>query len=212
MLGRKDVVCQICGKNQATKTVAGAEFCDECFEKLNGITKGNRESFEFYNNFELLQELPNTTRVYIKSLLDKSIWKVEFESEVQKQEQLKKLQEDQLKKRILVTMTDSFETKKIIKYIDMVSGACAMGTGLFTELGGEITDFFGEQSNMFQDKIRKARDVAEYQMRQEAFNKGANAIVCVRYNYWNGKNNMAIVAVNGTAVQTVEKEENTATD
>lgn len=109
-------------------------------------------------------------------------------------------------------MTDSFETKKIIKYIDMVSGACAMGTGLFTELGGEITDFFGEQSNMFQDKIRKARDVAEYQMRQEAFNKGANAIVCVRYNYWNGKNNMAIVAVNGTAVQTVEKEENTATD
>lgn len=108
-----------------------------------------------------------------------------------------------------VTMTDSFETKKIVKYLDLVSGVCTLGTGVFTELGGEITDFFGTQSNGFQNKIREARDAAEFQMRQEAYQKGANAIVCVRYNYWTGRNNMAVVTVYGTAVKTEEKENKT---
>lgn len=198
MLGKQKIVCQVCGKKEATKLVAGCNLCNGCFDKMNGISKGDPDSLLFFGNADVQKTLPPETQKYVRSLL-------EANKGYENAQALADRRERDAIRNVNLTMTDTFETKSICRYMGTVTGVCALGTGWFTETAGNITDALGTQSVAFQNKVIQARQAAELQMQKEAYEKGADSVVTVRYSYLTGRNNMTVVTVNGTAVCTNEK-------
>ena len=78
---------------------------------------------------------------------------------------------------------------------------------IFRDFFASMTDFFGGRSKSTQKVLKDARNVCLNELRREAYEIGANAVIAVDLDYsefsGQGKSMLFLVA-NGTAVQ-VEK-------
>jgi hypothetical protein len=54
--------------------------------------------------------------------------------------------------RIQMTTTPSLDGFHILRYIDIESVEIVAGTGMFSEFGGDVADFFGARSGAFEQK------------------------------------------------------------
>lgn len=133
----------------------------------------------------------------------------EAEKRREQEEQKKKIKEIEAIKNIELTMliTTGYEFCGycITKYFGVVSGSTVLGTGFISELSANINDILGMESNIFSDKLEKARNIALKKMRMNAVNIGANAIIGVDFDYVTFSNNMIGVIANGTGVSIREK-------
>jgi uncharacterized protein YbjQ (UPF0145 family) len=68
-------------------------------------------------------------------------------------------------------------------------------------LGGEIADLLGARAEGFQKKLRELRKAALHELRNQAFQIGADAVVGVDLDYMILANNILTVVANGTAVK-----------
>ena len=78
---------------------------------------------------------------------------------------------------------------------------------IFKDFFAAMSDFFGGRSGTTQNILRDARNVCLNELRKEAFDVGANAVIAVDLDYseFSGKGkSMLFLVANGTAV-TVEK-------
>jgi uncharacterized protein YbjQ (UPF0145 family) len=107
---------------------------------------------------------------------------------------------------MLITTTPNIEGKKITSYKGLVSGEAILGANLFKDLFASITDVIGGRSGSYERELRKAKDIALEEMKAEAKQLGANAIIAIDLDYetiGSGGGNMLMVSASGTAV-TVE--------
>jgi len=107
---------------------------------------------------------------------------------------------------MLITTTPNIEGKKITSYKGLVSGEAILGANLFKDLFASITDVIGGRSGSYEGELRKAKDIALEEMKQEALRLGANAVIAIDLDYetiGSGGGNMLMVSASGTAV-TVE--------
>ena len=114
------------------------------------------------------------------------------------QERREKLKQDL--DRIIVTMSFNVEGYKITRYLDVISGACVIGTGAISEFSASLSDLLGTESNAFADKLNIARESALLELRKKCLDLKANGIINVAFSYVTFANNMIGVIVNGTAV------------
>lgn len=105
---------------------------------------------------------------------------------------------------MLVITTPMIEGKKIVKYLGLVSGEAILGANIFKDFFAGIRDIVGGRSAAYERELRKAKDIAIEEMREEAKSLGGNAIVGVDLDYETisvgQAGGMLMVSANGTAV------------
>ena len=103
---------------------------------------------------------------------------------------------------MILSTTNNIEGKKVTKYLGLVSGDAVLGANIFRDFFASIRDIVGGRSAAYEKELRKAKDIALGEMREQAKNLGANAIVGIDIDYETiGTNSsMLMVSANGTAV------------
>ncbi len=107
---------------------------------------------------------------------------------------------DEATSKIQMTTTVGIDGYKVKRYIDIESVEIVIGTGIFSEFGGEISDFFGARSTAFERKLQKAKQTAFQKLKFKAFEKGGNAVIGVDIDYTEFSGNRVGLIVNGTIV------------
>ncbi|OGC76456.1 MAG: hypothetical protein A2Z27_04530 [candidate division Zixibacteria bacterium RBG_16_50_21] len=107
---------------------------------------------------------------------------------------------------MMITTTNNIDGYKVEKYIDIESVEIVVGTGMFSELSGGISDFFGARSGAFELKLQNAKRTALDALRYTASEKGGNAVIAVDLDYTEFSGNRIGLIVNGTIVKIVAEE------
>lgn len=103
---------------------------------------------------------------------------------------------------MILSTTNSIEGKKAVKYLGLVSGDAILGANIFRDFFASIRDIVGGRSASYEKELRKAKDIALEEMRDQAKQLGANAIVGIDIDYETigANSSMLMVSASGTAV------------
>jgi uncharacterized protein YbjQ (UPF0145 family) len=108
-------------------------------------------------------------------------------------------------REMIVVTTGQLEGYPVRKYLGLVSGEAILGANIFRDFFAGIRDIVGGRSAAYEQELRKAKDIAIDEMKQQAAAMGANAIIAVDLDYENIQvgqgGGMLMVSASGTAVQ-----------
>lgn len=90
----------------------------------------------------------------------------------------------------------------ITKRIEVVTAECAFGMNIFKDLFAGVRDIVGGRSQAVQNTLRDSRRTALYELKREAYEVGANAVVGVDLDYveLSVSGSMVLLVASGTAV------------
>ena len=103
---------------------------------------------------------------------------------------------------ILLT-TETAPNLNITKRIEIVTAECAFGMNIFKDLFAGVRDIVGGRSEAVQKTMRDSRRTALYELKREAYEVGANAVVGVDLDYVElagTGSSMVMLVASGTAV------------
>ena len=103
---------------------------------------------------------------------------------------------------ILLT-TETAPNLNITKRIEIVTAECAFGMNIFKDLFAGVRDIVGGRSEAVQKTMRDSRRTALYELKKEAYEVGANAVVGVDLDYVElagTGSSMVMLVASGTAV------------
>ena len=103
--------------------------------------------------------------------------------------------------KILMTSGFNFEGYSITEYLGVFSGESALGTSFLSTLGASFADFFGANSKMYSDKLKKAKTYAVDQLITQVKNCHGNAIIGLDIDYTVFSADIIGVIASGTAVK-----------
>ena len=75
---------------------------------------------------------------------------------------------------------------------------------IFKDLFAAFSDFFGGRSNVTQNLLKDARDNVLLELRKEAYERGADAVIAVDLDYSEfsgGGKSMLFIVASGTAIK-----------
>ena len=103
---------------------------------------------------------------------------------------------------MIVTTTPSIEGSRIARYHGIVTGEAILGANIFRDFFASVRDIVGGRSAAYEAELRKAKDIALGEMREQARHLGANAIVGIDIDYETigANSSMLMVTAVGTAV------------
>ena len=103
---------------------------------------------------------------------------------------------------MLLTTTNVIDGKSIVRYHGLVSGEAILGANIFRDFFASVRDIVGGRSAAYEAELRKAKDIALGEMREQARHLGANAIVGIDIDYETigAGSSMLMVTAVGTAV------------
>lgn len=107
-------------------------------------------------------------------------------------------------KGIVVATTPSVAEGKISSTVEVVSSECVLGMNGLRDAFANIRDMVGGRSKTIQNALREAKDICLFELKQEAFNVGADAVVSVKFDYSEISSvggTMLLLCVTGTAVK-----------
>ena len=104
-------------------------------------------------------------------------------------------------KAILLT-TETAPNLNITKRIEIVTAECAFGMNMFKDLFAGVRNIVGGRSEAVQKTMRDSRRTALYELKKEAYEVGANAVVGVDLDYveLSSAGSMVMLVASGTAV------------
>ncbi|TGU71420.1 heavy metal-binding domain-containing protein [Geomonas terrae] len=102
---------------------------------------------------------------------------------------------------IIITTTNHLDGYVVKRYIDIESVEIVAGTGMFSEFGGDVADFFGARSTAFEQKLQKAKRTALDKLKYAAFERGGNAVIAIDLDYTEFSGNRIGLIANGTIVE-----------
>ena len=105
---------------------------------------------------------------------------------------------------MLIVTTDSIEGKRITAYKGIVSGDAIVGANMFRDFFARVRDVVGGRAGGYETALRGAKEMAIDDMKEEAKERGANAVIGVDLDYHTVGESMLMVAANGTAVVIAE--------
>ena len=103
---------------------------------------------------------------------------------------------------ILLT-TETAPNLNITKRIEIVTAECAFGMNIFKDLFAGVRDIVGGRSEAVQKTMRDSRKTVLYELKKEAYEVGANAVVGVDLDYVElagTGSSMVMLVASGTAV------------
>ncbi len=103
----------------------------------------------------------------------------------------------------LITTSNQLEGYKIIKHLGMIRGITVRSRSVLGNLAGGLQSIFGGTISIYVDLCERTRAEAYHLMIQHANERGANAIINMRYDANEIMNGITEVLCYGTAVQVV---------
>ncbi|WP_435177045.1 YbjQ family protein [Halorussus sp. AFM4] len=103
---------------------------------------------------------------------------------------------------ITITTTDSLAGREITEYLGVVSGEAVIGANVVSDIAAGIRDVVGGRSGSYEKKIETGREEAVADIRAEAEELGADAVVGASFDYEEMAEGMLWVNFSGTAVRT----------
>ena len=102
----------------------------------------------------------------------------------------------------IIITTETAPNLNITKRIEIVTAECAFGMNIFKDLFAGVRDIVGGRSEAVQKTMRDSRKTALYELKKEAYEVGANAVVGVDLDYVELSNagSMVMLVASGTAV------------
>ena len=103
--------------------------------------------------------------------------------------------------------TETAPNLNITKRIEIVTAECAFGMNIFKDLFSGVRDIVGGRSEAVQKTMRDSRKTALYELKKEAYEVGANAVVGVDLDYVElagTGSSMVMLVASGTAVRIEE--------
>ena len=104
----------------------------------------------------------------------------------------------------LITTANNLEGYRITKHLGITRGITVRSRSLLGNIGGGLQSLFGGQLSIYVELCEKTRDEAYQLMLQHANERGANAIINMRYDANDVMSGITEVLAYGTAV-VVEK-------
>jgi len=103
---------------------------------------------------------------------------------------------------MILSTTSSLDGRKAVRYLGLVSGNAILGANIFRDFFASIRDIVGGRSAAYEAELRKAKDIALDEMREQARHLGANAVIGIDLDYETigANSSMLMVSANGTAV------------
>lgn len=120
--------------------------------------------------------------------------------------QVQKAQKEDATRRVAIEAvlltTETAPNLNITKRIEIVTAEVAYGMNIFKDLFAAVRDVVGGRSEAVQSTMRDARRTALYELKKEAYEVGANAVVGVDLDYVeiSSNSNMIMLVASGTAV------------
>ena len=104
---------------------------------------------------------------------------------------------------MIITTTKTIETNTIKQYLGIVTGETIIGANIFKDFFAGIRDIVGGRSGSYEQVLREAKDTALAEMKAQAQQYGADAIIGIDLDYETvGPNGgMLMVTASGTAVK-----------
>jgi uncharacterized protein YbjQ (UPF0145 family) len=103
---------------------------------------------------------------------------------------------------MIVTSTPNIEGKAVREYLGIVVGEAIVATSFFRDIKAGLRDLVGGRSGAYEQKMREARELALKEMKEEAGQTGADAVLSVDIDYETVGDGMMMVSASGTAVKT----------
>ena len=102
----------------------------------------------------------------------------------------------------IVLTTETAPNLNITKRIEIVTAECAFGMNMFKDLFAGVRDIVGGRSEAVQQTMRDSRKTVLYELKKEAYEVGANAVVGVDLDYveLSAAGSMVMLVASGTAV------------
>lgn len=100
----------------------------------------------------------------------------------------------------LITTSTNLEGYKIVKQLGLVRGITVRSRSVFGNIAGGLQTLFGGQISIYVNLCEKTREEAFQYMVQHASERGANAIINMRYDANEVMNGVTEVLAYGTAV------------
>jgi len=110
---------------------------------------------------------------------------------------------------VMLTTETYSEGLSITKRIEVVTAECAFGMNIFKDLFAGVRNVVGGRSEAVQKTLRDTRRTALYELKKEAYEVGANAVVGVDLDYVElaaTGSTMVMLVASGTAVRIEESE------
>ena len=105
---------------------------------------------------------------------------------------------------MLTVTTPSVSGSRVTRHFGIVSGEAILGANIFKDLFAGIRDIVGGRSAAYEQELRKAKTIALDEMKQQAAELGANAVIGVDLDYETiqigSGGGMLMVSASGTAV------------
>jgi uncharacterized protein YbjQ (UPF0145 family) len=104
---------------------------------------------------------------------------------------------------MILTTTPSIEGKPTRDYLGIVTGEAILGANVVKDFFAGIRDIVGGRSGSYEKELRKAREIALEELREEAERAGANAVIGIDLDYETvGQGgSMLMVTASGTAIR-----------
>ena len=103
----------------------------------------------------------------------------------------------------LITASNQLEGYRITKHLGVVRGITVRSRSIFGNIGAGLQSLVGGKITIFVELCERAREEAFQQMIQHANERGANAIINIRYDDNDVMSGITEVLCYGTAVQVV---------
>jgi uncharacterized protein YbjQ (UPF0145 family) len=104
---------------------------------------------------------------------------------------------------VILTTGSRVEGYEVEAYLGIVFGEAIVGANLFRDLFAQVRDIVGGRSGAYEAELRRARELALEEMKEEARRLGADAVIGIDVDYevLGGNNSMLMVTASGTAVR-----------
>ncbi|MEQ6890238.1 YbjQ family protein [Halomonas sp. CS7] len=109
-----------------------------------------------------------------------------------------------MSERVILTTSSHLEGYRVTEHVDIVSAECVLGMNILKDMFAGFRDFFGGRNTSSQDALRDARVACLDELRREASNMGANAVIGIDLDYSEisgGGKSMLFLVATGTAVK-----------
>ena len=130
--------------------------------------------------------------------------KKEEERRIKEQDKVKEADQDRKRRsdNFFLT-TEHCHGLNVTKRIKVVTAECAYGMNIFKDIFASVRNIVGGRSAAMQNTMRDARETVLMELKNEALNCGANAVVAIDLDYTqigDGGFAMVLLVASGTAV------------
>ena len=104
---------------------------------------------------------------------------------------------------ILLT-TESSHQLDVVERLEIITAECVLGMNIFKDIGSSLRDLIGGRNEAYQTALKDARKAVLLDLKREALQLGADAVVGVDLDYSEisgGGKSMLFLVASGTAVR-----------